>query len=111
MRRVVVEIVKGDDTLNCGGVKLHINPKVRKMLLQFLIVEIDIKAIESQYQNLLSEAFGDLPAKYSFNLYDDICYFENDLDLQLKQTIRNLILFDMLYKMKQEKEKIEKTGF
>jgi hypothetical protein len=47
MRRVVVEVVKGDDdTMNCGGVKLHINPKIRKMLLQYLIVEIDIKAIE-----------------------------------------------------------------
>ena len=46
MRRVVVEVVKGDDTMNCGGVKLHINPKIRKMLLQYLIVEIDVKAIE-----------------------------------------------------------------
>jgi hypothetical protein len=47
MRRVVVEIVKDEETLNCGGVKLHINPNIRKMLLQFLIVEIDIKPIES----------------------------------------------------------------
>lgn len=47
MRRVVVEVIKGEETNNCGGVKLHINPKIRKMLLQYLIVEIDVKAVES----------------------------------------------------------------
>ena len=111
MRRVIVEVVKGDEVNTCGGVKLHINPKIRKMLLQYLYVEIDVKAVESQYENLILKAFGELPAKFSFNLYEDIDNFKNDLDLQLKQTLRNLFLFDMLYKMKQEREKVEKTSF
>lgn len=111
MRRVVVEVVKGDETNTCGGVKLHIHPKIRKMLLQYLIVEIDIKAVESQYQNLISKAIGDTPIKYSFNLYEDIGHYENDLDLQMKQTLRNLVLYDMLFKMRHEKEKIDKTNY
>ena len=111
MRRVVVEVVKGDETNTCGGVKLHLHPRIRKMLLQYLIVEIDIKAVESQYENLISQAIGDTPIKYAFNLYEDIGHFENDLDLQLKQMLRNLVLYDMLFKMRQEKEKIDQASY
>jgi hypothetical protein len=43
-------------------------------------------------------------------MYEDITHYENDLDLQLKQTLRNLFLYDMLFKIRQEKEKIDKRA-
>jgi hypothetical protein len=62
MRRVIVDVKNTDEVDRaCGGIKLHINPRIRKMPLQYLSVHIDITAIEERYESLIRESIGESP--------------------------------------------------
>lgn len=43
LRRVMIEVKKPD--LENAGLKLHFDPKVRKLPLQYLVVEVDIELV------------------------------------------------------------------
>ncbi len=54
MRRVIVDVINTDEVDRaCGGLKLHINPKIRKMPLQYKSVNIEITVIEDRYESLI----------------------------------------------------------
>lgn len=97
MRRVIVEVKDGVESSN--SIRLHFHPKLRRNCLQYLILDLEVISGRDKSTNIL----GNQKERYIFDLEKDLpIKSESELDLQIRQKLRSLLLFDMLYKIKQE---------
>ena len=97
MRRVIVEVKDGVESSN--SIRLHFQPKLRRNCLQYLILDLEVISGRDKSTNVL----GNQKERYIFDLEKDLpIKSESELDLQIRQKLRSLLLFDMLYKIKQE---------
>jgi hypothetical protein len=51
---------------------------------------------------MITKVFGREPLKYMFDTYSDIGRTENVLDKEIKKKVRSIMLYDVLFKMRQE---------
>ena len=51
---------------------------------------------------MIEKAFGKEPMRYTFDTYADIGRTENVLEKEIKKKIRTIMLYDVLFKMRQE---------
>lgn len=75
------------------------------MPLRYLKAQIDIKAVEEmdpECESLVARVFGKEPIRYQFDTQADMGKTENLLEKEIKKKIRTIMLYDALYKMKQE---------
>jgi len=75
------------------------------MPLRYVKAVIEIKPVEEgdpEAVKLITKVFGREPMKYMFDTQADIGKPENVLDKEIKKKVRTIMLYDVLYKMRQE---------
>jgi uncharacterized protein YcfJ len=59
---------------------------------------------------LIEKHFGRNPMMFTLDTYADIGSTENVLEREIKKKTRSILLYDVLYKMRQEQERVQMSG-